>query len=160
VISGIAKSFVEAGANVVLIREDFLPELSEEDFSGWCSRLAPTVNIVRFYEALPVLSLTCQSGVMVNRDAIIREPWDCVVCSVFDGRPESALLPELGSTRFGVALAPEAIAAAGPGANEFDESVRVMVSYLRPAVVTTADDLPATVDMEHLNRLADTIRRQ
>jgi uroporphyrinogen-III decarboxylase len=158
-ISGIATAFVEAGASVVLIREDFLPALSEEDFPGWCSRLAPTVNIVRFYEALPVLLLTRQSGVVANHEAIVREPWDCVVCSVFDGRPESALLPELGATRFGVALAPEAIAAGGSGGAEFDESVRVMASYLRPAVITTAGDLPAAVDMERLNRLWDNVRR-
>lgn len=160
VISGIATAFVEAGASVVLIREDFLPELSAEDIASWCSCLAPTINIVRFYEALPVLLLTSQKGVTANRDTIIREPWDCVVCSVFDGRPESALLPELGATRFGVALAPEAIATGGSGAAEFDESVRMMASYLRPAVITTAGDLPAAVDMERLNRLWGNIRRQ
>jgi uroporphyrinogen-III decarboxylase len=158
-ISGIAKAFVDAGATVVLIREDFLPALSEEEFSGWRSRLAPTVNIVRFYEALPVLLLNSQAGVMANRDAILRELWDCVVCSVFDGRPESVLLPELGSTRFGVALAPEAVAAGGSGAAEFDELVRAMVSFTRPAVITTAGDLPAAMDMERLNRLWDNIRR-
>ena len=159
VISGIATAFAEAGANIVLIREDFLPALSEDGFSDWSSRLAPTINIVRFFEALPVLLLTGTKGVMANRAAIVREPWDCVVCSVFDGKPESALLPELGSARFGVALAPEAIAAGASSGAEFDEAVRVMASFLHPAIITTAGDLPAAVDMERLNRLWDNIRR-
>jgi hypothetical protein len=97
---------------------------------------------------------------MANRDAIVREPWDCVACSVFDGRPESALLPELGSTRLGVALPPEAFAPNGPGSADFDESVRQIVSNLRPAVVTTAGDLPAAVDIERLNKLWENIRRR
>lgn len=159
-ISGTATAFVEAGAGVVLIREEFLPALSEESFADWCSRLAPTINIVRFYQALPILLLTCRNGVMANRDAIVREPWDCVVCSVLDGKPGSTILSELGPLRFGVALSPDAFAPNGPGSADLDESVRQIVSDLRPAVVTTAGDLPAAVDIERLNKLWENVRRR
>jgi len=160
VISGIASAFAEAGASVLMIREEFLPALSEEGFSDWTSRLAPTINIVRFYQALPVLLLTCRNGVMANREAILREPWDCVVCQIFDGKPDTATLSELGPLRFGVALAPEAFAPGSTGAADFDESVRKLVTDLQPAVVTTAGDLPAAVHIERLNKLWESIRRR
>jgi uroporphyrinogen-III decarboxylase len=160
VISGIATAYVEAGANAVLIREEFLPAFSEERFADWCSRLAPTINIVRFYQALPVLVLTYMNGVMANRDAIVREPWDCVVCHVVEGKPGATMLAELGPLRFGVALSPEAFAPDSSGSAEFDESVRHIVSDLQPAVITTAGDLPAAVDIERLNKLWENIRRR
>jgi len=158
VISGIATAFAEAGANVVFIREDFLPALSTEDFAGWFSRLATTVNIVRFYQALPVLLLTCKNGATANRDAIIQQQWDCVVCPVVDGRPGSSMLSELGPSRFGVALPPEEFAPGESGFADFDESIRRIVSDLRPAIVTTAGDVPATANIERLNKLWENVR--
>lgn len=159
-ISGIATAYVEAGAGVIFVREEFLPALSEEGFSDWTSRLAPTINIVRFYQALPILLLTCRNGVTANRDMIVREQWDCVVCSVVDGKPGGTMLAELGPTRFGVALSPDTFAPGNASAAAFDEAVQQLVSDLKPAVVTTAGDLPATVDIERLNKLWENIRRR
>src|SRR6202050_2652188 len=56
-ITQIASKFVEAGANVIFIQEDVVPKLSVEDCEAWASLLAPAINIVRFYEALPVLQI-------------------------------------------------------------------------------------------------------
>ena len=53
----VARALVEAGANVILIREELLPS-SADARADWASRLAPTINIIRFYEALPVLLLS------------------------------------------------------------------------------------------------------
>ena len=61
-ITKIASAFVEAGANLIFIREDVLPSLSPDKCRNWASLLAPLFNIVRFYEALPVLQISGESA--------------------------------------------------------------------------------------------------
>jgi len=156
-ITGIATAFLEAGATAVVIREGFFPTLSETGFADWCSRLQPIVNIVRFYRALPILVLGCPNGVAANRDQILRAQWDCVLCPVVN-RKEATLLFELGPSVCGLALAPD-LFSPGPAA-DFEAWVRQIVSERRPAVITTAGDLPAAVDIERLNKLWENLQRR
>jgi len=159
VISGIATAFVEAGANVLFIREDFLPALSPEDFSDWSSRLATTINVARFYQALPVLLLTCKDAVAANREAIVQQPWDCVVCPALEGIAQhSAAFSAMEPARLGIALPPAVFDSGRPHAADFDESLRQTVSDLRPAIITTAGDVPASADVERLNKLWENVR--
>jgi len=157
VITGIATAFLEAGASAILIREDFLPTLSEEGFANWCSRLRPIVNIVRFYRALPILVLGCAKGVTANRDHILRAEWDCVLCPIVNHK-SATLLSELGPSVCGLALAPD-LFSASPAA-DFEGWVTRIVSEVRPAVITTAGDLPAAVDIERLNKLWENLQRR
>lgn len=156
-ITRIATAFVEAGANVVFIREDVLPVLAPEDAEEWASRLAATINIIRFYEALPVLLLSCDRSVAANSEVISRRSWDCVVCPVVDGAGSDRLggFAELGPARLGIALPPKAFEPGGP---DLGESIRSAVSGLRPAIVTTAGDVSATADMERLKRVWEDLR--
>ncbi len=159
-ILGIATAFVEAGANVLFIREDLLPTLSPEDFDDWSSRLATTINVSRFYQALPVLLLTCRDAIASNHQAIVQQPWDCVVCPMLEGiaqhrAPFSAIEP----ARLGIALPPATFDPGLSPADDFDESLRQIVSDLRPAILTTAGDVPAAADMERLNKLWENVRR-
>ena len=156
-ISPIAKAFVEAGANVVFIREDVLPTLAASDGEEWASRLAATINIIRFYEALPVVLLTCPRSVAANSDVIAKQAWDCVICPVLDGAGSEVLggIAAMGPAKLGIALAPKAFE---PGAPSLDESIRGVVSNLRPAIVTTAGDVSSTADMERLKRFWEDIR--
>ena len=156
-IAPIAKAFVEAGANVVFIREEVLPTLAAEDAEEWASRLGATINIIRFYEALPVVLLTCGRSVAASSDVIAKQAWDCVICPVLDGAGSSALggLAVLGPARLGIALPPKAFEPGGPGP---DESIRSVVSRLRPAIVTTTGDVSATAEIERLKRLWEDIR--
>lgn len=50
--AAVCTSFLEAGANVIFIRED---GASIQDYGRWAELLSPIVNAIRFYEALPVL---------------------------------------------------------------------------------------------------------
>ena len=156
-ISPIATAFVEAGANVVFIREEVLPALAAEDAEDWASRLAATINIIRFYEALPVVLLTCGRSVTANSEVIAKQAWDCVICPVLDGPDSNVVsgLAPLGPAKLGIALPPKAFDPGGPG---LDESIRGVVSDLRPAIVTTAGDISATADMERLKRLWEGMR--
>jgi uroporphyrinogen decarboxylase-like protein len=56
--AAVSKCFLEAGADVILLLEDRLPVLSDEDYFGWASLLSSTLNVIQFYEALPVLFLS------------------------------------------------------------------------------------------------------
>jgi len=155
VMPTLATALVEAGANVIFLREDILPTLGEEEAADWASLLAPAVNIIRFYQALPVLLLTRRDSVAVNREAVLRQQWDCVVCPVADGDgwEDAAGYAELGATRFGIALPPEAFDAASAAAPAFGEWLSRMVAEQHPAVVTTAGDVPPAADVEGLNSL-------
>jgi Uroporphyrinogen decarboxylase (URO-D) len=163
VISGIATAFVEAGAGLVLIREDFLPALSPEELETWFSQLATTINIIRFYDALPVLLLTCKDPPGANAEAIARQPAGCVVCpSLDDIPPYIAAISSLGLARFGVALPPKLFDADESSAADFEDAMRRVsgvVSDLGPAIITTAGDLSAAADMERLNKLWENVRR-
>ena len=156
-ITGIATAFLEAGASAILIHEDFLPTMSEEGFTDWRSRLRPIVNIVRFYRALPILVLGCAKGVTANRDLILRADWDCVLCPIVSHKA-ATLLSELGPSVRGLALAPNMFSPS-PTA-DFEGWVKEMISSGRPAVITTAGDLPAAVDIERLNKLWENLQRR
>jgi hypothetical protein len=164
VVSGITSAFVEAGANVLFIREDFLPALSGEEIESWFSQLATTFNIVRFYEALPVLLLTCRNPSAANAETIARQPADCVVCPLLDDAPSYiAGISSLGLARFGIGLPPELFDPGASNAADFDHAVRRvagLVSDLGPAIITTAGDLPASADMERLNKLWENMRQK
>jgi uroporphyrinogen-III decarboxylase len=163
VTSGITAAFAEAGVAVLFIQEDFLPALSPEELEGWFSQLATTINIVRFYEALPVLLLTCREPPAANAEAIARQPADCVVCPLLDDAPSYiAAISSLGLAHFGVALPPALFDSSASSAADFDDAARRvsgLVSDVGPAIVTTAGDLPATADMERLNKLWENVRR-
>ncbi len=52
VAAAVCQSFLDAGASVIFLRED----VSEvEDYSRWADLMSPVVNVIRFYEAAPVL---------------------------------------------------------------------------------------------------------
>ena len=151
-ISSVAKALLEAGAGVIFIREDVLPALSADDASDWASRLATTINIIRFYQALPVLLLPRESATASSREIILQQNWDCVVCPVLD-----ASTPQLPAG-FGVALPLEAFEPGESGSASLDDGIRHIASGPRPAVVTTAGDIPATADMERLNKVWENVR--
>jgi hypothetical protein len=160
-IAPLATSLVEAGASVIFIREEILPALSEEACAEWAARVAAAVNIVRFYEALPVLLLTNRRSVEMNRDVIVRQNWDCVVCPALDGAAPEAMegFRSLGAARFGIALPPDAFKGSAMGEPQPEDSFGRALREAAPAVVTTAGEVPAEANMERLNKVWENICR-
>jgi hypothetical protein len=155
VTAAVARAFVEAGADAIFIREQVLPLLTAETAAQWATRLATTINIIRFYEALPVLLLTCQEATAANSSLIAEQKWDCVLCPETRSMPPSGLVSfaALGPSRFGVALPPavaEFDTLNSEGAARPDTTA---IHDLHPAVITTAGDVPASVDLKRLNKL-------
>ena len=80
-ITKIASAFVEAGANLIFIREENLPPLTSSKCQNWVSLLAPLFNVVRFYEAMPVLQIGAESATAENVEMIFQQEWDAILCS-------------------------------------------------------------------------------
>ena len=159
-ISPMAKAFVEAGANVLFLHEEILPVLSEEDCADWAARVATAINIVRFYRALPVLLLTDAGSAAANRNVILRQSWDCVVCLPLDGLapPEKQTVQTWDPARFGIALPPESFQAATWRQTSLTPSFASALRDWRPAVVTTAGDLPSALDIQRLNEVWENLQ--
>src|SRR5581483_5604522 len=97
----VASAFTEAGANVIFIREELSAPssldkgemaaspvrsgqgCSQEMFENWMSLLSPTFNVVRFYQALPVLQLN-KHFLKNTRDLILDQQWECVISTPID----------------------------------------------------------------------------
>jgi hypothetical protein len=173
-IRQVAASFAEADANVILIQEQVLPPMSELGQEVWASHLAPIVNTIRFYESLPVLTLTDARAFDRNRDLILGWPWDCVVCpptdSIQDLRPisESDLgrpgappadqqSANMGTVMMGVALPTESLEPDRTTEEDFERTLNRCLSPLQPVIMTTAGDVSATADTKRLIRISRRI---
>jgi len=155
VTAAVARAFVEAGADAIFIREEVLPLLTAETAAQWATRLATTINILRFYEALPVLLLTCQDATSANSSLIAGQKWDCVLCAETHLMPTGkfASFASLGPSRLGVAFPPsifesDALTSEGVAGPDSAEDLD-----LHPAVITTAGDVSANADLKRLNEL-------
>jgi Uroporphyrinogen decarboxylase (URO-D) len=159
-ITQIASKFVEAGANVIFIQEDVVPKLSVEDREAWASLLAPAINIVRFYEALPVLQIPDSHMFVENERVIFRQNWDCILCPTLAASAFNALemipLPDFANR--GIALSLEALQPDASIAEKFLELLHAFILKSRPAIVTTAGDVPVTTDIKFLARVWEAVR--
>jgi hypothetical protein len=151
----VARALVEAGANVIFVREELLPG-SAADLSDWASRLASTINIVRFYEALPVLLLGPQHFAAGKLDAVFAESMDAVVSAPIESAITSAA-GERRKERCGISLPAGAFAPDPSDASQLTAALRKIIAEQRPALVTTTSDLPHTADLKVLNAIAEEV---
>jgi hypothetical protein len=160
-ITQIATKFVEAGANVIFIQESIFPVLSAQHCDAWAESLAPAFNIIRFYEALPVALISDENSFAANKEVIYARNWDCILCPALAAMASSAteIAPPPGRANIGLALPP---AAFQPGAasvpENLTESLHTIMVELRPALVTTAGDVPASTDIKLLAKIGEAIR--
>jgi hypothetical protein len=161
-LTQIATKFVEAGANVIFIQENIFPVLSAQHCDSWAESLAPAFNIIRFYEALPVLQITDPQSFAANKDVVFARNWDCLLCPALPASASSAqeLAPPPGRANIGIALptAPFQPGAA-PAAENSAHLLHTIMTALRPALVTTAGDVPASTDIKLLAKVGEAIRR-
>jgi hypothetical protein len=161
VITRISSALVEAGANLIMIQEDVLPALSPDRCAAWASALEPAFNVIRFYEALPVLQLTDGSCFAANSAVILQRGWDCVLCPSLAGissEPSEAALKGSSAT-LGLALPLETFQLDDSALQVSFESLRRMIAALRPAILTTAGDVPAMTDMKRMGKVLEGIPR-
>jgi Uroporphyrinogen decarboxylase (URO-D) len=152
--AAVAKAFVEAGANVVIISED-LPVSFPGDATV-ASLLATTVNIIRFYQSLPVLVLNPSAQ---PADIGSEGPLDCVVCPVASDarRGIGEVFREPAPATLGVAVPASVISEGQLAIEKFAQEFRRANPVFQPVVITTSGDVPDTSDLKDLNRLRDLL---
>jgi hypothetical protein len=160
VVAAIVRAYLEAGADVILVHERAYPSaVPGEVVEEGLVQLATTANIVRFYEALPVLLFTGATGETAREAA--RRGWEAMWCTEFPvcGSADSATEAGGSTGPWGVAIPAEALAADDAPFAEFEERWQRMIQEARPAVVTTACDVSETAHMQRLARLAAPLVR-
>ena len=156
VTASVSKSLVDSGADIVLLVEDSVSDMSAELCERWSSLLAPTINVIRFYEALPVL---CFSASLTQRslDLILRNHWECALCiSLSDiNRLQQPVSADLG---MGISL-PASFFASANNDPEFDMAlIRKMIPEHKLTLVSSSGDLPFT-DPKRLATVLGTLRQ-
>lgn len=160
-ITQIATKLVEAGANVIFIREEFLPKLTPQTAEAWAATLAPAINIIRFYQALPVLQITNHQAFAENGAAISQQTWDCILCPTLPAEPNASFLHALieNNLPLGIAIPTAALSSGESSAENLCQSLHTIINDVRPTLITTATDVPATTDIKQLSDLWGEIHR-
>jgi hypothetical protein len=152
VATQMATTFLEAGADTIIIHEEVVPAHTSEACAPWVNLLAPTINVVRFYEALPVLNICCSHLPNENWEVIYGQPWDCINClaaEVIASREKRGLARTSGIPH-GIALPLDAFRPEGSDDGTPSPDIQKWMSDCQPSIVTTAGDVPFTTDMKHL----------
>jgi hypothetical protein len=160
-VTRISGALVEAGASLIMIQEEVLPTLSQERCAAWASALEPAFNVIRFYEALPVLQLTDGDSFAANSAVILQRRWECVLCPSLPGifSPLADAVSEWSSATLGLALPLETFQLDDSALQVFSDSLRGMVAALRPALLTTAGDVPAVTEMKRMSKVLEVVPR-
>ncbi|HYL85314.1 MAG TPA: uroporphyrinogen decarboxylase family protein [Candidatus Angelobacter sp.] len=158
----VVKTYLEAGADTIFIHEALPADSAPERFEDWAGLLSPTINLIRFYEALPVLQVADTPALRRNWETIRRQPWECVICAPASvaslrTRKETA---ENAESLSGMALPPEIFLAETPSRETAIANCRSVLAQSRPAVITTAGDVPFATDMKHLKKVFEEIVRR
>jgi hypothetical protein len=152
VTASMVRGYLEAGADVVFLAESALPAKSAGDFERWRTLLDPVVNVIRFFEALPVLLF--EDAISSQDLEVVRgHSWDCAIC--LDLQAETArewqgVAPWLGVSMQGLTRSE----------GEFDEWATSILGAASAIHVSflTSPDLPATSDLKSLAKNLSTIR--
>ncbi|MBV9086405.1 MAG: hypothetical protein JOY79_02880, partial [Acidobacteriaceae bacterium] len=146
VTTAMSAAFAEAGANVIFIREELLPALSPEQFETRTSLLTPTFNVIRFYQALPVLHFATDAAVNHNRDLIFEHQWECVISVPIRVTDMS----DINALGLGLAL---------PAGEEIDDRGATSVAERHPVLITTTDDVSPSTDLKRLTKVFGEVQR-
>ena len=156
----IAMSFLEAGAELILIQEDIIPAITAENCEAWMTYLAPILNVARFYGALPALQIQKLNFSQESYDAVLQQPWDCVICLPLDtSRSRASKAPALNhGTMLGISV-PTGIFMTK---NATDQTLRQLlpsvIGDFRTVLVTTQSDVPGSADMKTVISVLQDIR--
>jgi hypothetical protein len=147
-VTKVCAALVEAGANLLFIREEILPDFTSDMSELWRVSLDPAFNITRFYEASPALLLGSILSSHDYAEYALREFAGTAVClrpDVWSSFGEE-MMAKVDPASVGIAIAPEGL----------DTNVSVVGgslsarSWTTPAIITTVGDVPRTTEAKSL----------
>lgn len=146
VCAALSKAYVEAGADVVLLEETVLSARTAESVMWWGSLLDPIANLIRFYEALPVLVLDGEQLSADTVQLIVGRAWDFLLCP--SARTYSLLSSdEWNRTAAGMGVAFPVEVLSDP---KEVEPTRKLIADAKPMMLTTVEDVPVATDLKRL----------
>jgi hypothetical protein len=152
VSAAVSKSFLEAGTDVVFLQENSLPEFSPETCRWYSSLLAPIANVIRFYEALPVLLLGAGTLSEQNQAILSDCDWEFILCPATG--PAKPWRPTR-SLALGCALPPQEFIG-----NELISGCLGGTDQPQPyLLLTSSGDLAATANIPQLTERLRSFRR-
>jgi hypothetical protein len=157
VTASVSKNFAEAGADMILLSEDFIPDMSSETCDWYGSLLTPIANLIRFYEALPVVSWGTTSA---ESAALLERSSKCAWCPL--QTPESLARGSVSHSKqgwIGVCLPPGAFC----GDRAYLDGLPMSPGSLpnpELGILTSVEDVATTVDVKQLARGLDAIRER
>lgn len=153
----LVKAFVEAGADVVLFEEQFMGEPSAESCKRWGSLLEPISNVIRFYEALPVLLLKDAARLTTAFPAIMDCTSSWVLCPALDEiEPAFWNLANSGSATMGMALPPSFFEGSQPTTLS---TICGSLAEFRPVLLTSSADISPGADPKQVAATLECLRR-
>ncbi len=153
-LAGLAKAYVEAGADLILLVETVLPAPEPDMVDWWASLLVPIINVVRFYEAVPVLVLGDDLSAAGAR-LLAERHWECVLCPTVAG--VKLLSPDAwkqGGAALGIALPTEVFTDAPSEV----AGVQQMITDAKPVLLTTAGEISVSADLKHVSANLQRLR--
>jgi hypothetical protein len=159
-ITEIVSSLLEAGAELVFIQEDILPPFTAEHCAVWAAALAPTINVVRFYQALPVLRIPKRTLSAQGCEFLLDHHWNCIICLPVDvvSLLASRTKPGDVGTLLGISLPAETFSPEATSSPTLHQLLLAVIRDFRPVLVTTQSDVPATGDLKAVIRAVGNIR--
>ncbi len=157
IVVALCKSFLDAGASVIFLREEVG---AIQDRQRWADLLNPIVNVIRFYEALPVLLPANPSGgpVAIAASAAC-ERLICpeLICPGTVDLPAAALSPQITASYSAYLPIQELLSSE---AN--DAALITLLQTLPPdlglSLLTTQNDIAADTDIKRLASLFKSLQ--
>jgi len=155
-LAEIVRALLEAGADVILIQERIPAGVAAERVEDGMSQLQIAVNVIQFYEALPVLVLSAGDA-RGTLAACGGAASTCIVCPEWKEATKSGVLPAAREDApiCGVALPVNTFD--GMEGAEHDAELAATARELQPAVVTTAGDLSRIANLKRFAQFREAL---
>lgn len=150
IVAAVVKSYLEAGADVILLEESASP-IDPTGLAAWKDSLDPIINVIRFFEALPVLRVPGDGGEK-DDGFVATQNWDCGLCisaRLAGVRDWSGTTPWLG-----VDLPLDDLVVGA------DCESTVGALFTRPVAFLSSRDLPRETELKNLTRVLTSVRSQ
>ena len=105
--------------------------------------------------------MTDGSSFAANSAVILQRRWECVLCPALPGilSPLADATSEWGAATLGLGLPLETFQLDDTALQVSSDSLRGMVVALRPAILTTAGDVPALTDISRMSKVLEVVPR-
>ncbi len=148
VTSAVTRALLEAGANVVQVVEPELFRIPQARYGWWASLVAPVINLVQFYEALPLIRSGAPGSTEHTLASALTESWSGTWSPVIADDSDRWAAWALHGVRPSLAMDAELKQrAAGV---DIETRITELLGREAPLVLTTQEDVDADADVKVL----------